>query len=87
MIELTPIGTVHSPLTDPAGAPRQGDEGAPEARLVFVAGVLDALRDIEPGDRLILLTWLHRARRDVRPQEAVDGTPILDVKSVLGPAR
>ena len=30
-MELTPIGTVGSPLTDPDTAPKQGDEGAPEA--------------------------------------------------------
>jgi tRNA-Thr(GGU) m(6)t(6)A37 methyltransferase TsaA len=127
--ELRPIGTVESSLTDPASAPKQGDEGAPEAWLVFEPGVLDALREINPGDRIIVLTWLHRARRDVlrvhprddlanpetgvfstrsedRPNpiglhpvqvittdgerirvsdlEAVDGTPIVDVKPVLG---
>jgi tRNA-Thr(GGU) m(6)t(6)A37 methyltransferase TsaA len=127
--ELRPIGVVESSLTDPASAPKQGDEGAPEAWLVFEPGVLDALREINPGDRIIVLTWLHRARRDVlrvhprddlanpetgvfstrsedRPNpiglhpvqvistdgerirvsdlEAVDGTPIVDVKPVLG---
>jgi tRNA-Thr(GGU) m(6)t(6)A37 methyltransferase TsaA len=115
-------------LTSPADAPRQGDEGAPDAWLEFDPGVADALRDIEPGDRLLLLTWLDRADRDVlvvhprgdasrkpegvfttrsphRPNpiglhrvevaeiegtrlrvhdlEALDGTPIVDVKPVL----
>lgn len=122
------IGVVESPLTDAATAPKQGDEGAPEAWLVFDADVLDALRDLRPGDHVIVLTWLDRARRDVlrvhprddvtnpeqgvfstrsadRPNpigvhpvevvaidgprlrvrnlEAVDGTPIVDVKPVL----
>jgi hypothetical protein len=35
MDELIPIGTVESPLTDRASAPKQGDEGAPEAWLVL----------------------------------------------------
>ncbi len=128
LLELTPIGTVESPLTDPASAPKQGDEGAPEAWLVFEPAVLDALEGIRTGDELIVLTWLDRARRDVlsvhprgdvsraeqgvfntrsphRPNplglhrvevtsaergrlrvrnlEAVDGTPIVDVKPVL----
>ena len=132
MIELTPIGRVESPLTDPASAPKQGDEGAPEAWLVFEPAVLEALDGIEVGDEMIVLTWLDRARRDVlrvhprddrsRPQqgvfstrsqdrpnpiglhrvevaavednrvrvrslEAVDGTPIIDVKPVLGDER
>ena len=127
-MELKPIGVVESPLTDLAAAPKQGDEGAPEAWLVFEPGVLDGLEGIRQGDRVIVLTWLDRARRDVlrvhprddvsnpmrgvfgtrsadRPNpiglheveiaaiegqrvrvlnlEAIDGTPILDVKPVL----
>jgi len=127
-LELNPIGTVESPLTDPASAPKQGREGAPDAWLVFEPEVLDGLQDIRPGDAVIVLTWLDRARRDVlrvhprddvrnplrgvfntrsadRPNpiglhevqvvsvegerfrvrnlEAVDGTPIVDVKPVL----
>ena len=126
--EVTPIGKVESPLTDPAAAPKQGDEGAPDAWLVFEPRVLEGLEGIGPRDEVIVLTWLDRARRDVlrvhprgdvaRPQrgvfstrsphrpnpiglhrvevasidgarirvhnlEAVDGTPILDVKAVL----
>jgi tRNA-Thr(GGU) m(6)t(6)A37 methyltransferase TsaA len=129
-LQLTPIGVVESPLTDMDAAPKQGDEGAPEAWLVFQAAVIDGLEGIQAGDEVILLTWLDRARRDVlsvhprgdvtnplqgvfntrspdRPNpiglhlvqivaidgprvavrnlEALDGTPILDVKPVLGP--
>ena len=127
--ELVPIGRVESPLTDPASAPKQGDEGAPDAWLAFEPAVREALDGLRPGDEVLLLTWLDRARRDVqwvhprgdasrarqgvfstrspdRPNpirvhrveivsvddgklrvtnlEAVDGTPILDVKPVLG---
>jgi tRNA-Thr(GGU) m(6)t(6)A37 methyltransferase TsaA len=126
--EVVPIGTVESPLTDAASAPKQGDEGAPEAWMVFDPAVAAGLRDIRSGDEIIVLTWLHRARRDVlrvhprddttepergvfstrsadRPNpiglhqvevvavdgtrlkvrnlEALDGTPIVDVKPVL----
>jgi tRNA-Thr(GGU) m(6)t(6)A37 methyltransferase TsaA len=130
--ELTPVGSVQSPLTDPATAPKQGHEGSPDAWLVFEPAVMEAAEDISPGDELIVLTWLDRARRDVlrvhprddvsnprqgvfktrsadRPNpiglhpvevvevegdrirvrnlEAVDGTPIIDVKPVLPSAR
>jgi tRNA-Thr(GGU) m(6)t(6)A37 methyltransferase TsaA len=126
--EVRAIGRVESPLTDAGAAPRQADEGAPAAWLVFEPEVLEALRSLRAGDEIILLTWLDRARRDVlsvhprgdvsRPQEgvfstrsphrpnpiglhrvritqidglrirvagleALDGTPILDVKPVL----
>ncbi|MFI6270554.1 tRNA (N6-threonylcarbamoyladenosine(37)-N6)-methyltransferase TrmO [Micromonospora zamorensis] len=126
---LRPVGRVASPLTDAASAPRQGDEGAPAAWLIFDARVERALRDLRVGAELLVLTWLDRARRDVlavhprgdesRPEtgvfstrsphrpnpiglhrvrvltvdglrvqvadlEALDGTPVLDVKPVLG---
>jgi tRNA-Thr(GGU) m(6)t(6)A37 methyltransferase TsaA len=127
-LELTPIGRVESPLTDPAAAPKQGGEGAPDAWLVFEPAVLEGLDGIRVGARVIVLTWLDRARRDVlrvhprddptnpmqgvfntrsadRPNpiglhpvevlsiegarvrvrnlEAVDGTPVVDVKPDL----
>jgi tRNA-Thr(GGU) m(6)t(6)A37 methyltransferase TsaA len=123
------IGTVESPLRDLVDAPRQGDEGAPDAWLVFPDRLADALADVTVGDEVLVLTWLDRARRDVlvvqprgdasrpptgvfstrspdRPNpiglhrvtvaaidgtrilvhelEALDGTPIIDVKPVLG---
>ena len=125
---LEPIGVVRSPLTDRASAPKQGDEGAPDAWLELDERVADGLDGIEAGDELIVLTWLHRAARDVlrvrprddpaRPErgvfstrspdrpnpiglhrvrvlevqgtrlhvgglEALDGTPVVDLKPVL----
>ena len=126
--ELLPIGRVESPLSERAAAPKQGDEGAPEAVLVFEERVRAGLDGLAAGDQVLLLTWLHRADREVltvhprgdaaRPErgvfgtrspdrpnpiglhpveilaidglrvrvsglEAIDGTPILDLKSVL----
>jgi tRNA-Thr(GGU) m(6)t(6)A37 methyltransferase TsaA len=63
--ELTPIGWVESPLTDPESAPKQGDEGAPDAWLAFEPAVLEGLEGIREGDEVIVVTWLDRARRDV----------------------
>jgi tRNA-Thr(GGU) m(6)t(6)A37 methyltransferase TsaA len=127
--EVRPIGRVESPLVDRASAPKQGDEGAPEATIVFDEAVRDGLRDITPGADLLVLTWLDQSDRTVlavhprgdasRPEvgvfstrspdrpnpiglhrvtvaavdglrlrvrdlEAIDGTPVLDVKPVLG---
>jgi tRNA-Thr(GGU) m(6)t(6)A37 methyltransferase TsaA len=62
---LQAIGRVESPLTDPASAPKQGSEGAPEAWIVFEPEFRAGLTDIGTGDRVIVLTWLDRARRDV----------------------
>jgi tRNA-Thr(GGU) m(6)t(6)A37 methyltransferase TsaA len=128
--ELHAIGWVESQLVDPAAAPKQRDEGSPEATIVFDEAFAEAFRDLEPGSEVIVLTWLHRADRDVlrvhprsdpatpvqgvfntrspdRPNpiglhrvqvaaidgprfrvrnlEALDGTPVVDVKPVLHP--
>jgi tRNA-Thr(GGU) m(6)t(6)A37 methyltransferase TsaA len=126
---LRPVGRVESPLIDRTAAPKQGDEGAPLARIVFRPEFREAARDLREGDEVLVLTWLHQGRRDVlrvhprgdtnRPRkgvfatrspdrpnpiglhaavietveenaitvhdlEAIDGTPVLDVKPVLG---
>ena len=61
---LHPIGWVESPVLDYSMAPQQGDEGAPDAWLVFDPSVHDGLRDLHPGTDVMVLTWLHRASRD-----------------------
>ncbi len=63
--EIRPIGYVDSPLVDREGAPKQGFEGAPDAWLVFDPGVAEGIRDLAIGAEVFVLTWLHRARRDV----------------------
>jgi tRNA-Thr(GGU) m(6)t(6)A37 methyltransferase TsaA len=131
--ELHPIGRVRSPISSREQAPKQGDEGAPEAWLEIDAAVAEAARHLRVGEEVILLTWLDRADRTVlsvrpcgderrpltgvfstrspdRPNpiglhrvtvleiagglrfrvsglEALDGTPILDLKPVLGRIR
>jgi len=64
-VEVKVVGVVESSLTDVNLAPRQADEGAPEAWLVFNEEVREALRNIRRGDKLVVLTWLHRGQRDV----------------------
>src|SRR4029453_7285110 len=63
--DVKAIGRVESPLTDLESAPRQADEGAPEAWLTFEPEMLEGLRSIRSGDEVIVITWLDRARRDV----------------------
>jgi tRNA-Thr(GGU) m(6)t(6)A37 methyltransferase TsaA len=86
---VKPIGWVESPLTDRAQAPRQGDEGAPDAWLVFEPAVADGLRDIAVGTESILLTWLDRADRGVlvtRPRDD-PRRPLTGVFSTRSPDR
>jgi len=63
--EVRAIGHVESELKDLASAPRQADEGAPPAWLVFDADVSEGLRSFRVGEEALLMTWLDRARRDV----------------------
>ena len=93
-IEITPVGRVESPLTDRAAAPKQGDEGAPDAAIVLEDAVLDAVTGIAPGDDLIVLTWFDRADRDVlrvhprsdtsRPEQGVFNTRSPDRPNPIG---
>ena len=62
---LRSIGRVESSLTKLETAPRQADEGAPDAWLVFQADVGEALRGLRVGQRVIVITWLDRASRNV----------------------
>ena len=59
------IGRVESPLTDLATAPKQADDTAPSAWLVVAPGFHVGLSDVRVGDDLLVITWLHRARRDI----------------------
>jgi tRNA-Thr(GGU) m(6)t(6)A37 methyltransferase TsaA len=63
--ELRPIGSVRSPLRTREQAPKQGDEGAPEAWLELDPAVAGAAADLRVGQQLVVLTWLDRADRSV----------------------
>lgn len=125
---LRPVGVIRSVLQERGEAPRQGSEGAPDATLEVHPWAADGLQGLAVGDELIVITWLHQARRDVLqvhprddarspltgvfatrspdrpnplglhpvvlraidgnrlrigPIEAIDGTPVVDVKPVL----
>jgi tRNA-Thr(GGU) m(6)t(6)A37 methyltransferase TsaA len=92
--ELQPIGHVESPLSDRASAPKQGDEGAPEAMLVFEERFGEGLRSLSAGEEVLLLTWLDRADRSVlgvhprgdlaRPEEGVFSTRSPDRPNPIG---
>ena len=87
--EVVPIGWVESPLADLAQAPCQGDEGAPPAWLVFDPLVSEGVRDLQAGERIIVLTWLDRARRDelsTHPR-GDPNNPLLGVFSTRSPNR
>ncbi|MFD1658778.1 tRNA (N6-threonylcarbamoyladenosine(37)-N6)-methyltransferase TrmO [Streptomyces caeni] len=86
---LRPIGRVESPLTDRAAAPRQPDESAPDAWLVFDDAYVPALDGLAPGTDVLVLTWLDRADRDtlaVHPRGDTD-RPVTGVFATRSPDR
>ena len=125
---LRPIGIIRSALKEPSAAPRQGSEGAPDAWLEVQPWAADGLQGLVAGSSILVITWLHRGRRDVLqvhprddrrrrlagvfatrsqdrpnplglhpvtvrqvvgnrlrigPIEAIDGTPVVDIKPSL----
>lgn len=62
---LRKIGVIRSTIKSRAEAPMQGSEGAPDAWLEVKTVFAEALDGLEAGQEVIVLTWLHRARRDV----------------------
>jgi tRNA-Thr(GGU) m(6)t(6)A37 methyltransferase TsaA len=129
MIGLRPSGIIRSELRRLEDAPRQGSEGAPDAWLEVEPALDRALSGVEPGDELVVVTWLHLADREtlevrsrndpatpltgvfatrsqdrpnplglhrvtvrkvegtrlrIGPIEAIDGTPVVDLKIVHG---
>jgi tRNA-Thr(GGU) m(6)t(6)A37 methyltransferase TsaA len=128
IFSLTPVGFVRSSLKRRSDAPKQGYEGAPHAWLEIIPAVAKGLQGITVGQELIVVTWLHQARRNilklhprgdkklpltgvfatrspdrpnplglhrvsvleivgnrlrVGPLEAIDATPVVDIKPVL----
>jgi tRNA-Thr(GGU) m(6)t(6)A37 methyltransferase TsaA len=62
---LRPIGVIRSTLKSRKNAPRQGNEGAPDAWLEVRPSLAAALQGLAVGDAIVVITWLHRANRDV----------------------
>jgi tRNA-Thr(GGU) m(6)t(6)A37 methyltransferase TsaA len=62
---LEPVGFIHSTVKGREDAPRQGTEGAPDAWLEIEPRFAEALLGMEVGHELIVITWLHEAKRDV----------------------
>lgn len=86
---IKPIGVIQSVLTDLAKAPLQGDEGGYEAWLEFMPEVVSGLAGIQVGDEIIVLTWLHRAQRNVlefHPRGRLDA-PLAGVFATRSPDR
>ena len=126
---LRPIGKIRSKLKRRSRAPKQGYEGAPDAWIEVYSFAAEGLKGLSAGDEVLVVTWFHRAHRDVLrvyprsdrsnpltgvfatrspdrpnplglhpvtiraisghrlrvgPIEAIDGTPVVDIKPVIG---
>ena len=125
---IQPIGVIRSEIKSRESAPLFYTEGAPNGFLEILPEYLEGLDRMQAGDEIIIITWLHRADRDVLkvhprgdasrpltgvfstrspdrpnplglhrarvleinrgrlhigPMEAIDGTPVVDIKPVV----
>lgn len=125
---MSPIGVIRSPLQGAGEAPHQGREGSIEGQLVVDEQYREACDGLQPGQKIVILYWLHQAERSrlkvhprgdrsrplrgvfatrsphrpnpiamsvvevlqiegttlrVRGLDALDGTPLLDIKCNL----
>src|SRR5205809_6370783 len=62
---LEPFGFIRSSVKGREDAPRQGPEGAPDAWLEIEPRFAEGLLGMEGRNELIVITWLHEAKRDV----------------------
>ena len=83
------IGVIRSDLKRREQAPRQGPEGAPDAWLEIEPQFAEALLGMEVGNELIVITWLHQARRDVLTghPRSDESRPLTGVFYTRSPAR
>ena len=86
---LKPVGYVRSVLSRREDAPRQGDEGAPDAWIDIDPAYADSAAELRPGDSLVLLTWFHQGRRDIQKVHPrnIPGRPLTGVFSTRSPDR
>jgi tRNA-Thr(GGU) m(6)t(6)A37 methyltransferase TsaA len=127
-VMLRPIGFIRSELKHRDEAPCQGFEGGPDAWVEMNSGFAEGLHGLEVGEEIIIITWLHKAERQILkvhprgdrtkpltgvfatrspgrpnplglhrvtihqiagsrlrigPIEAIDGTPVVDIKPAL----
>ena len=91
---LQPVGVVRSSLKDRAVAPKQGEEGAPEAFIEVEGRWREGLNGLAPGQEILVVTWLHLADREAlrvhprgdpdRPRRGVFATRSPDRPNPLG---
>ena len=128
IFSVEPIGVIRSEIRNREDAPLFYTEGAPNAFLEILPAYMEGLHRMQVGYEIIVITWLHRAHRDVLkvhprgdpsnpltgvfstrspdrpnplglhrvkvleinpgrlqigPIEAIDGTPVIDMKPVV----
>jgi tRNA-Thr(GGU) m(6)t(6)A37 methyltransferase TsaA len=83
------IGTIHSELKSIQDCPLQENENAPEAVIEILPAFIEGIKDINAGEEIVLLTWLHKADRRVmstKPRNDVNA-PMTGVFSTRSPDR
>ena len=62
---FTPVGILHGTLKTREETPKNYDESDSEGVIEILPQFQRALLGVEPGQIIVVLFWLHRARRDI----------------------
>lgn len=82
------IGRIHTPWSDRNDCPRQGRLDGPECRIELFAPWTDALDGIDRYEKLEILYWLDKSRRDlVRQNPKADGQRFFGTFALRSPQR
>lgn len=83
------IGIVSSELKNIDDCPRQADENAPEAVVIVYPEFNGGIKDLKPGDEILLFTWLHMGDRTILETNPRNNpnTPLTGIFSTRSPNR
>ncbi len=87
--QIKTIGVIHSALKHLADCPLQESENAPEAVVEIFEDFAEGMKDLAPGDHVLLFTWLHVADRSVLTTQPRNDpkAPVTGVFSTRSPHR
>jgi tRNA-Thr(GGU) m(6)t(6)A37 methyltransferase TsaA len=81
------IGRIHTPWTSRLLCPRQGRSDGPVCRIELFDPWIPALDGIGAYERLEVLYWLHRSRRDLVKQSPANDRTVRGTFALRSPAR
>lgn len=87
MIEIEPIGTVHTPFGETTEAPNQGYKADAQGVISLDPAFEAGLADFEVGDTVLVLWWAEAADEGILEVERAHGKGVFKTRSPARPNR